>query len=132
MEILCRSCDQKVSEYCGYFVCDKCKIIVFTKEISDEEKKKLIVNYLHLTQAMILNNRDRIYNIDQKEINGDELSEEEREIRKTLIEFKDIRLELLLFFRNNEIINFRSRKISNLLYRLLHVSKALLVFVKND
>lgn len=135
MEKYCMLCGEKVSELCGYFVCNNCKVIVFSNNFLYKEIKEQTERYLEQTQAAILGKIDIFHDIEQKSISGAELTEEEEKIQITLPEFQKIRSECEMLFQNIQLeygILFQGseiKKIAKLLYQLLVVSEKLSSFL---
>lgn len=122
MEKTCVFCDGIIKVLNGYFVCDSCKTVCFSKNITDSEKKKLIKNYFISIQIGLENHREFLHNLEQKYINGVLLTAKEQKIRNNLLEYQDIRTELEIYL-NNESGTLNKKHIKSLLYRLLKISE---------
>lgn len=122
MEKTCVFCDGVINILNGYFVCDSCKTVYFSKNITDLEKKTLIKNYLSSIQDDLVKHREYLYGLEQKYINGVSLTVEEEIILNNLLEFRDIRIELEMYLSiNSGTLN--KKHIKCLLYRLLIISE---------
>lgn len=131
MEKTCIFCDGILSVLNDYFVCDSCKTVCFSKDISDSDKKKLIKNYLISIQTGLEKHREFLHELEQKYINGVLLTAEEQIIRNNLLEFQDIRTELEMYL-SNDSGTLNEKHIKSLLYRLLTISEWLSETFRRD
>lgn len=122
MEKNCIFCDGTITDLNGYVVCDFCKTVCFSKDISDSEKKKLIKNYFIFIQTGLEKHREFLHNLEQKYINGVLLTAKEQMIRNNLLEYQDIRTELEIYLTNDSG-TLNKKHIKSLLYRLLKISE---------
>lgn len=131
MEKTCIFCDGILSVLNDYFVCDSCKTVCFSQDISDSDKKKLIKNYLISIQTGLEKHREFLYELEQKYINGVLLTEEQQIIRNNLLEFQDIRTELEMYL-SNDSGTLNEKHIKSLLYHLLTISEWLSATFRRD
>lgn len=131
MKNTCIYCDGTITALNGYLVCDSCKTVCFSKDISDSEKKKLIKNYVISIQTGLEKHREFLHELEQKYINGVLLTAEEQMIRNNLLEFQDIRTELEIYL-NNDSGTLNKKHIKSLLYRLLVISEWLSATFRRD
>ena len=105
----------------GYTICEEHKVVHFLGCCSNDEKKKKITDYLNTVQSAVMSRASEYYEIEKKYINKRELSEDEKSIRKHLVKFRDIRIELSVLL--NEYDEFNDKRVKHLLYRLLMISE---------
>lgn len=122
MEKTCVFCDGILSVLNDYFVCDSCKTVCFSKDVSDSDKKKLIKNYFISIQGDLEKYSEFLHKLEQKYIDGILLTAEEQMIRNNLLEYNDIRTELEMYLSNN-CGTLNKKHIKSLLYRLLTISE---------
>ena len=122
MDKPCIYCEGATDEFLNFIVCNSCKTVCFTKNITDEEKTSLIEGYIKSIQCGLLKQQDFLHKIEQKHINGEKLSDKENEIRVNLLEFHNIRMELNIYKTGNGN-TLNKKNIKNLLYRLLMISE---------
>lgn len=131
MERACIYCSGSIVSLNNCFVCENCKTVCFSKDINDSEKKKLIKNYLSSIQTVLEEHRTFLRELEQKYINGVPLLTEEQIIRRNLMEFHDICIELELHL-NDDGGTLNQKHIKSLLYRLLGISTWLTTTFRRD
>ncbi|MBE6801695.1 MAG: hypothetical protein E7530_02290 [Ruminococcaceae bacterium] len=121
MNTKCAYCDNESIVKSGIFICEKCKTVCYTKDCTDFQKKELVYEFLKSKKVAILKQQENLHEIDQKVLNGIELTATEQEICDNLSEFK----EIYSFFKANfEAVNvMHTITVKKYLYRLLFISE---------
>ena len=120
MNKTCIYCEGALTKFKDYLICDKCKVVLFSKDISDDKKKSLINDYLTIVRADLLRKEELLHDIEQKYTLGETLTNDEKMIRNNLVQLNDIFTELDAAFKSNNTLN--NKQIKGLLYRLLMIS----------
>ena len=127
----CKFCEKQTVEADGFWVCNECHTVSFLKDITAEERKNFVLDYLKNIQYKVLKQQDFLHAIEQKCILKEKLTPTEQEIRKNIDEFQSIRLELETYINNGSELYQKNER--NLLYRLLILSEWLSkYFRRND
>ena len=121
MNKTCIYCDGTLPEFNGYIVCDKCKVVLFSNNILDDEKRCLIKDYLTTVRSDLSEKEEFLHAIEQKYIFGETLTKYEETVRNNLMEFNDVFTELDVALKSNDTVN--NNHIKGLLYRLLMISE---------
>lgn len=124
----CKFCGKPLVEKREFHVCDECETVGFFKEVALAETRGLISDYLKNIQCKVMEQQDFLHKIEQKYISHKYLTPDEQEIRKNILEFQSIRIELEVHVRNTSL--FREKYERNLLYRLLILSEWLSNYFK--
>ena len=126
----CKFCGKETKLFKGFYICDECSTVSFSKDIEIKQKQKLITEYLNDIQEKVLEQKDYLHSIEQRHINGEKLTAEELEIRDNIYEFQSIRLDLETYIKNG--FNLREKNCRHLLYRLLVLSEWLSNYFRRD
>lgn len=126
----CTFCENELSIRSGFYVCNNCRTVCFSKSSALENKYSLISKYLSDIQGKVINQQAHLHNIEQKHISGYTLTADEEAIRKNMIEFQNIRLELSTRIKNRSHLNKDIER--NLLYRLLILSEWFSEYFKEE
>ena len=78
----------------------------------------------------MLEQKDYLHSIEQRHINGEELTAKELEIRDNISEFQSIRSDLETYIKNDFQLSEKNAR--HLLYRLLVLSKWLSNYFRRD
>lgn len=118
----CIYCKNELSNYNGYDVCQNCKAIRYTKKWTYEELKKIITDYLDAMKDAILKHQDELHAIDDKQNRTgiSALTPNERTIYEKTNRFREIRMAVEEFFKNNPPLDYKDLNV--LLYELLTMS----------
>ncbi len=116
----CVFCNAQTVYQEGYFLCECCKTICFTKGLPDEEIYRKITDGLQKIQDKILGNQDKWHALEQKYCNGEQLSEKEEIIRNNLVYFQQLQRDLKLGISTKQSLGDKS--IRKLLYKLLKLT----------
>ena len=117
----CIYCDNESKNKNGYWVCDNCKVVCYTENYNDSQKKEMILKFLTEKQSLITKDSTSLHKIAQKNINGEHLSDEENQIYENLMLFKEISVVLKRLLGENRCMNVKS--IKEELYRLSYISE---------
>lgn len=126
----CKFCGKETKLLKGVYVCDECSTVSFSKDIELKQKQKLITEYLNDIQEKVLEQKDYLHSIEQRHINGEELTAKELEIRDNISEFQSIRSDLETYIKNDFQLSEKNAR--HLLYRLLVLSKWLSNYFRRD
>lgn len=126
MNDICISCEEKCTAFGNLSLCHNCKIVCYTQNTTN--RKDLIFNYLTKVQEKVLEEREDLYRIAQKEILGENFTSEEKVINDNIKEFQDIRKSLNTYLKEN--ISLDDSEIRTLLYRLVILSDWLAAYFK--
>lgn len=118
MSDICISCEEKCTAFGNLSLCHNCKIVYYTQNTTN--RKELILNYLTKVQEKVLEQREDLYRIAQKEILGENFTSEEKVINDNMKEFQIIRKSLNNYLKEN--ISLSTPEIRTLLYRLVMLS----------
>ena len=118
MENFCGFCDSVLIQDGEVWICEKCKIITFNKGLNNEVIKDEILNYIKAIQGKI-EARSDLHNLEQKYINGEELSYDEGKIREFCTEFQSICADIKLRLNGD----YKNKQFRKVLYRLFQLSK---------
>ena len=126
----CKFCEKPTIASGEFQLCNECHTVSFSKDITLEEKKYLILDYLNKIQCKVLEQQNFLHDIEQKYILNKALTPDEQEIRKNMAEFQTIRLELEMYINNGSQLCEKNER--NLLYRLLILSEWLSKYFGRD
>lgn len=126
----CIFCANALSIQSGFYVCNDCHTVCFSKSSALENKYSLILKYLSDIQKKVIDQQAYLHDVEQKHISGYALTDEEEIIRKNMIEFQDIRLELNTRIAGCSQLNDKTER--NLLYRLLILSEWFSEYFKEE
>lgn len=126
----CIFCANALSIQSGFYVCNNCHTVCFSKSSALENKYSLILKYLSDIQKKVIDQQAYLHDVEQKHISGYALADDEEIIRKNMIEFQDIRLELNTRIAGGSQLNDKTER--NLLYRLLILSEWFSEYFKEE
>lgn len=126
----CIFCANALSIQSGFYVCNDCHTVCFSKSSALENKYSLILKYLSDIQKKVIDRQAYLHDVEQKHISGYALTDDEEIIRKNMIEFQDIRLELNTRIAGCSQLNDKTER--NLLYRLLILSEWFSEYFKEE
>lgn len=126
----CKFCEKSTIVSGKFWLCNECHTVSFFKDITLEEKKRLILDYLNNIQCKVLEQQNFLHDIEQKYILNKDLTPNEQEIRKNIVEFQAIRLELEMYINNGSQLCEKNER--SLLYRLLILSEWLSKYFGRD
>lgn len=126
----CIFCANALSIQSGFYVCNNCHTVCFSKSSALENKYSLILKYLSDIQKKVIDQQGYLHDVEQKHILGYALTDNEEIIRKNMIEFQDIRLELNTRIAGGSQLNDKTER--NLLYRLLILSEWFSEYFKEE
>lgn len=124
----CIFCENELSIQSGFYVCNNCHTVCFSKSSALKNKYLLILKYLSDIQEKVIDQQAFLHDIEQKHISGYALTDDEETIRKNMIEFQDIRLELNTRIAGGSQLNDKTER--KLLYKLLTLSEWFSVYFK--
>lgn len=126
----CKFCDNELSIQSGFYVCNSCHTVCFSKSSALENKYSLILKYLSDIQEKVIDQQAFLHDIDQKLISGYALTDEEEVIRKNMMECKNVHSELNTRIASGSQLNDKTER--NLLYRLLILSEWFSEYFKEE
>lgn len=126
----CTFCENELSIQSGFYVCNNCHTVCFSKSSALENKYSLISKYLSDIQEKVIDQQVFLHDIEQKHISGYALTDEEEVIRNNMIEFQDIRLELNTRIAGGSQLNDKTER--KLLHRLLILSEWFSEYFKEE
>lgn len=126
----CKFCGKTAKLFKGIYVCDECRTVAFSKNISPKQKRELIKKYLNNIQKKLKKHQPNLHTIDQKYVLKENLTEIEKEIYENLSEFQSIRVELEMYIKSQS--DLCKKREQHLLYRLLVLSEWLSKHFESD
>ncbi len=123
MDNKCRFCDCETTVKNGYHVCENCKTVCFTKGFSNQKIYQEIQNYLQAVRQDIRNQTQKLHDLEQKDILGRPLSQEETDVQNCLNQFSNLECELNLIVSKK--ISLRAERTRKFLYELLKITNIL-------
>ena len=121
----CKFCNKECTIKKDYFVCEECKTVCFSQKATNIDIPQTILDYLNNAQAQIkdINKHGFLHQIDQKELNGEKLTQEEQTIYEVMDKFHALGVYLKVILKND--ISLDSKNTRNKLYELLDLSDKL-------
>ena len=124
---MCELCNEKsLIEYRGYTVCQRCKVVIFTNKCKELTKIK---KYLLEVNSSLKKQESFLHDIEQKQLFGEMLSQNEQEIYDNLSQYHKLQLGILHHINNSNCMKdeceFRMQ-----LFSLLMLSDWLNEFLK--
>lgn len=86
---ICNFCTGELKKEDLYYICPKCKAIICAGEMNSETILKDAHNNIDKIQELLQEKKTELHSIEQRHINGGELSKNEEVIRASCLEFQD-------------------------------------------
>lgn len=115
----CVYCGSTASVKNNLFVCENCKSVCLTKGYDTSNIYKQIKKYIDELQDIILKEID-IHKLEQLHIHGT-LNKEQTLLFDMLTQFKELRIELLFFYKNKTSLG--NQDVRKLIYKIIEFDK---------
>ena len=116
----CRFCDAELYPLGKCYVCKRCKTVALVNKMDNNTRFSNIERTIISIRKYLESNSTRLYDIEQRYMNHQELTQEESTIREYCIQFRDCQGWFSIFIKNG--VNTTDSLFRQKLYQLLTLS----------